>query len=112
LMHFIKESGWTGKTHFKSKLATQYNNLAGMRKPRQRYTNCLSGSFHGHATYSHWIYSVIDYMYWQQHSKRKADESFLGYLQRRGYNNNKHYTDNFRFKFPDSLKTIFVNNKY
>jgi len=104
----IKESGWLNKTVYKSKLATKYNNLFGMRKPTQRYTTCLSGTFKGYATYSYWIYSVIDYMYWQQSNKIKENESYKQYLVRRGYaRNTKGYVTKFNFILPDSLKNIF-----
>lgn len=104
----IKESGWLNKTHYKSQLANKYNNLFGMRKPAQRYTTCLSKTFNGYATYSYWIYSVIDYLYWQQSNKLKENESYMQYLVRRGYaRNTKGYVKQFNFILPDSLKNIF-----
>jgi uncharacterized FlgJ-related protein len=104
----IKESGWLNKTLYKSKLATKYNNLFGMRKPAKRYTTCLSDTYCGYATYSYWIYSVIDYLYWQQSNKIKENESYKDYLIRRGYaRNTKGYVKQFNFILPDSLKQIF-----
>jgi len=104
----IKESGWLNKTFYKSKLATKYNNLFGMRKPAQRYTTCLTNTYRGYATYSHWIYSVIDYLYWQQSNIIRENESYKQYLVRRGYaRNTKGYVKKFNFILPDSLKNIF-----
>lgn len=107
----IKESGWkNGKTEYKSKLATIGNNIFGMRKAKQRLTTALNKTYFGHATYSHWIYSVLDYKYWQDFKPKKKNESYKKYLSRRKYNANKHYVDGLGYiKLTKTLIKIFEN---
>jgi hypothetical protein len=50
---------------YTSDLFMNGNNLFGMKYPYQRPT-VASGTYKGHAKYSHWSDSVIDYAMWQQ----------------------------------------------
>ncbi len=108
----IKESGWKNfKTEYKSKLALIGNNLFGMRKARKRMTTALDKQYCGYATYSHWIYSVLDYKYWQDSKPKKKHESYKKYLVRRGYaRNTKGYVKNFKqYKLPENIAEILNN---
>lgn len=104
----IKESGWKNeKTAYKSKLATIGNNLFGMRKAKRRLTTALQKTYCGYATYSHWIYSVLDYKYWQESKPRKLNESYSQYLLRRCYaRNTRGYIKKLRFKLTKNLSNI------
>lgn len=109
----IKESGWhKNKTEYKSVLANEFQNLFGMRKARKRYTTCLDVTYKGYASYSHWIYSVLDYKYWQDYKKPDTNESYQSFLIRRGYAaNTKAYVKLFNYKLPENIKRIFQNAK-
>lgn len=104
----VRECGWAeNKTEYKSKSATVYNNVFGMRKATQRLTTALDSTYKGHATYSHWIYSVLDYKYWQQYNPKRKNEHYKKYLKRRNYNCSKSYTDMLDFiKLTDRLTEI------
>jgi uncharacterized FlgJ-related protein len=77
----ILESG-----HFKSKLASNGNNLFGMRKPGSRNTFAEEKKIYGYAKFKSWIYSVADYKLWQDNKPPKLNESYIQYLKRRNYN--------------------------
>ncbi|ROL58002.1 hypothetical protein D9V86_12030 [Bacteroidetes/Chlorobi group bacterium ChocPot_Mid] len=108
----IKESGWkSGKIEYKSKLALIGNNLFGMRKANKRLTTCLAKTYCGYATYSHWIYSILDYKYWQESKPKKKQECYKKYLIRRGYaRNTKRYVKNFnQYILPENIAKILKN---
>lgn len=111
----IKESGWkSDKTEYKSKLALIGNNLFGMRKATQRLTSALTKTYCGYATYSHWIYSVLDYKYWQESKPQKKNECYKKYLVRRGYaRNTKGYISNLnQYILPENITEILNNDNY
>jgi len=98
----IRESGWVNKTYYKSQLANIGNNLFGMRKPSRRKTYALEKKMSGYATFSYWIYSLLDYKLWQNINLPKKNENYGDYLIRRNYAaNNKRYVKHlFRLKIP------------
>jgi uncharacterized FlgJ-related protein len=67
--------------NFKSRIFIESNNLFGMKKATQRPTTCTS-THRGHAMYSNWKESVIDYALFQAAFLRdlKTREQYLSYL--------------------------------
>jgi uncharacterized FlgJ-related protein len=59
------------------------NNLFGMKVATSR-TTTNQGEQHGHAYYTHWRMSVIDYAMWQDAYARdlKSRENYIAYLKR------------------------------
>lgn len=102
----IKESGWVGKKAYKSLLATKYNNLFGMRKAARRITTAQDKTFKGYAIYGHWIYSIVDYKYWQDSKPRRKMESHNNYLIRRGYARNTKGYVKVKIRLPERIDTI------
>jgi flagellum-specific peptidoglycan hydrolase FlgJ len=70
----IIESG-----NFKSNIFKENNNLFGMKMPAYRKTTAI-GINRGHAVYSSWRESVIDYALWQ--GKRARYSTKNQYLRR------------------------------
>jgi uncharacterized FlgJ-related protein len=70
----IIESG-----NFKSNIFKENNNLFGMKMPKYRKTTAI-GINRGHAVYSSWRESVIDYALWQ--GKRARYSTKNQYLRR------------------------------
>jgi flagellum-specific peptidoglycan hydrolase FlgJ len=70
----IIESG-----NFKSNIFKENNNLFGMKMPEYRKTTAI-GTNRGHAVYSSWRESVIDYALWQ--GKRARYQNTNQYLRR------------------------------
>jgi uncharacterized FlgJ-related protein len=66
---------------FTSKICKKNNNLFGMREARLRISNNLGTQF-GHAVYSNWKESVVDYALYQATylSKCKTEEQYYSYL--------------------------------
>lgn len=79
------ESGW-----LRSGLATEGNNLFGMRRSLRRPCYAMQQSYRGYARFKHWIYSICDYKLWQGCAAIKGD--YYQYLLKRGYAANKNYT--------------------
>ena len=67
--------------NFKSRIFIESNNLFGMKKAMQRPTTC-TGTHRGHASYSNWRQSVLDYALFQAAFLRdlKTREQYLSYL--------------------------------
>jgi uncharacterized FlgJ-related protein len=67
--------------NFKSRIFIESNNLFGMKKAMQRPTTCTS-THRGHAMYSDWKQSVMDYALFQAAFLRdlKTREQYLNYL--------------------------------
>lgn len=76
------ESGNWG-TNPGAKMFETNNNLFGMKCATSRTTTNL-GEQHGHAYYSHWRMSVVDYAMWQDAYARdlKTREDYISYLKR------------------------------
>jgi uncharacterized FlgJ-related protein len=76
------ESGNWG-TNPGAKMFGTNNNLFGMKCATSR-TTTHQGEQHGHAYYSHWRMSVIDYAMWQDAYARdlKSREDYIAYLKR------------------------------
>jgi len=66
---------------FTSKICKKNNNLFGMREARLRISNNLGTQF-GHAVYSNWEESVVDYALYQATylSKCKTESQYYSYL--------------------------------
>lgn len=75
------ESGNWG-TNPGAELFETNNNLFGMKEAMQRPTVCL-GTQRGHALYSHWRMSVMDYAMWQHSYAKslKTREAYIAYLK-------------------------------
>lgn len=69
--------------HFKSDSFKNGNNLFGMKVAKQRPTTAI-GEYLGHAKYSSWKQSVMDYALYQSKylSKIKSKEEYFSYLQK------------------------------
>lgn len=69
--------------NFKSRSFRQGNNLFGMKVAKSRLTTAC-GSIYGHAKYTHWTMSVVDYALFQSTFARKirTKDKYLRYLQR------------------------------
>jgi len=65
--------------NFKSNIFKENHNLFGMKMPKYRKTTAM-GTNRGHAVYSSWRQSVIDYALWQ--GKRAKHQSSSQYLSR------------------------------
>lgn len=73
----IQETG-----HFKSNIFKENNNLFGMKKAYQRPTTCIAVN-KGHAVYSDWKSSVLDYALWQsKYGNYSNKEDYFEYLKR------------------------------
>lgn len=77
--------------NFKSRSFTEANNLFGMKVAKSRLTTAC-GKLFGHARYSHWSLSVVDYALFQSTFARKirTKKGYLRYLQR-NYAEDKSY---------------------
>lgn len=66
--------------NFTSRMFRSNNNLFGMKVSRQRANTC-SGSRHGHAYYSTWERSVVDYaLYYNKYLSRLSERELYRYL--------------------------------
>lgn len=66
---------------FRSKIFMENNNLFGMKVSRRRATTAV-GENRGHAMYTHWRMSVLDYaMYYNKYLSRLSREEYLQYLR-------------------------------
>lgn len=72
--------------NFTSTIFMENNNLLGMKHPRVRSTTSI-GSNRGHAKYSHWTDSVIDYLLWLRYYKDRGynTENYFRFLREVGY---------------------------
>ena len=93
--------------HLKSKLARNGNNLFGMKKNKRLW--CLDKKLYGYATYSEWIYSVIDYYEWQK--KRDVGADYFKYLKKRRYHTDgDNYARKLRgIKVNRTISDILIN---
>jgi len=67
--------------NLKSEVATQNNNLLGMRMPGQRPTTAI-GKQNGYAIYTSWKECLLDYMIWQsRYAKGLNVDEYLNVLQ-------------------------------
>ena len=98
LAQAIIESG-----NFTSKICKENHNLFGMREARLRISNNL-GTKRGHAAYSNWKESVVDYALYQATylSRCKTEAEYYAYLAR-SYAAGPHYSVTVK-KLADSLK--------
>ena len=86
----IEESG-----HFKSEIFQENNNLFGMKMPWSRATTAI-GINRGHAVYTSWRQSVIDYAFFQMSYMRGLTrEEYLLKLSK-SYAENKKYVANLK----------------
>lgn len=86
----IEESG-----HFKSEIFQENNNLFGMKMPWNRATTAI-GINRGHAVYTSWRQSVIDYAFFQMSYMRGLTrEEYLSKLSK-SYAENKKYVANLK----------------
>ncbi len=86
----IEESG-----HFKSEIFQENNNLFGMKMPWNRATTAI-GINRGHAVYTSWRQSVIDYAFFQMSYMRGLTrEEYLLKLSK-SYAENKKYVANLK----------------
>lgn len=68
--------------NFKSNIFKEGNNLFGMKVAKQRITTAI-GKIRGHAAYSSWKHSVLDYKFMQdKYGKGKTQKEYLAYLTR------------------------------
>lgn len=68
--------------HFKSNIFRENNNLFGMKVAEKRASVSI-GKNRGHAVYSSWQYSVIDYKLMQQrYAPNKTRKEYFVYLER------------------------------
>ena len=81
LRQFILETGW-----FSSELFLEYNNIAGMKFPKNRETTAID-DWNSHAVYSHWTESVDDYILWRNNyiSKGYDTTNYYKFLKSIGY---------------------------
>jgi len=99
------ESGNWG-TNPGAELFESNNNLFGMKEAMQRPTVCL-GTQRGHALYSNWRMSVLDYAMWQHsYTKQlKTRESYIAYLKAHyamgTYESIMQITKEVRAKYPE-----------
>jgi uncharacterized FlgJ-related protein len=82
------ETGW-----YKSKIFIHNNNLFGMKLPKRRSTTAI-GSNRGHAQYTSWQQSVVDYKIWQSKVliKNKSRSKYLSYIGRNYAENGNYLT--------------------
>lgn len=67
--------------NLKSKLATENNNLLGMKYPYQRPTTS-SGERNGYAYFDTWQDCIYDYLIWQsRYAKKLTEEEYYNYLE-------------------------------
>ncbi len=86
----VEESG-----HFKSEIFQENNNLFGMKMPWNRATTAI-GINRGHAVYTSWRQSVIDYAFFQMSYMRGLTrEEYLSKLSK-SYAENKKYVANLK----------------
>lgn len=86
----IEESG-----HFKSEIFQENNNLFGMKMPWNRATTAI-GINRGHAVYTSWRQSVIDYAFFQMSYMRGLTrDEYLSKLSK-SYAENKKYVANLK----------------
>lgn len=57
--------------HLTSQLATNYNNLTGMRVVKKRITTQSGIAIKGYGKYDDWRDSILDYLLWQQSVVKK-----------------------------------------
>lgn len=76
------------ETGLKSESCIKGHNLFGMKRPYSRETTA-TGEYLGHASYDHWVYSLLDYKLWQDHVMRRipinSNESYYNWLVRVKY---------------------------
>lgn len=82
------------ETGFSSESCTIAHNLFGMKQPGKRETTS-TGEMFGHASFSHWVYSLYDYKLWQDYKLKsnpiKKGESYPQWLERIGYAESETY---------------------
>jgi len=71
-----------------SDIYKENNNLFGMKEARQRQTTAL-GTNRGHAYYTNWKSSVIDYLLWQRKYFKGGD--YYEFLESYGYAQSEDY---------------------
>ena len=76
-----KESG-----NYKSKLATEYNNITGMRFPSRRKTMATGKNKYQYATFKCWKECIKDLKYFIDFSPPKQNETFYNFIKRRKWN--------------------------
>lgn len=74
--------------HFTSKICKENHNLFGMKYARQRPTLAI-GEANGHAVYSSWRYSILDYLIFQDRYYKGGD--YYEFLKSVGYATSKSY---------------------
>lgn len=78
LAQAILESG-----HFESNVFQKFNNMFGMKIPRQRSTTCLNREESGYAEYLDWQSSLVDYAIWQScFARNLSEEEYFNFLKR------------------------------
>jgi len=88
--------------HFTSNIFNENNNLFGMKMAYQRPKTAI-GIKNGHAEYSNWKESVIDYALWQNKYANFLDkDDYLNYLS-------KNYAED--KKYVQKLKSIIKKNE-
>lgn len=92
--------------NYLSSVATNNNNLLGMKHPTQRATTS-TGSKNGYASYRNWAYGVLDYAIWQRrYASGLTEDEYYSFLSRR-YAEDINYCSKVR-KIADKFKK---NNK-
>lgn len=93
--------------NYSSSIFTENNNLFGMKQARVR-VNLAAGTSRGHAYYSTWEDSVLDYAYWcaTYASGCRTEDEFFALLSR--YAEDVHYETKLREVIErDGLRDVF-----
>lgn len=82
--------------YLNSKLCTKYNNLFGMRKPRNWISQSSGTTSSGYLKYIHCTHSLRDFKTYQE---KYVKTDYLRHLKRSGYSKTKNY-----YKLVKSIK--------
>ena len=106
--HIILAQSILETGHYNSKIFKENNNLFGMKEARIRL-NLAKGTQHGHAYYSNWEESLMDYALWYSNyaSKCKSEEQLFKLLDKQ-YAEANYYVKSLKNIIErDSLKLKF-----
>ena len=107
--HIVMAQAMLETGSFKSVVFKQNNNLFGMKEATSRLNLC-KGTEHGHASYSTWEDSVLDYALWctAYASKAQTEEQYYQILSEVGYAENPAYIQKLKEMVQnENLKSLF-----
>lgn len=104
--HIVMAQAYLESDKFTSRIFIENSNLFGMKKAAQRSTLAI-GINRGHATYSHWEYSLFDYLIYQAkyYGKVTSEEEYFNKLSK-SYADDELYIKKIR-TLAENFKELF-----